>query len=132
MMIGENLKRIRLENKLGINELSRISGVNASYISAIERGVKNNPSQDILKKLGNALNVSVDEFFKEDEEIKKEKMKELVNKEITSVEDALEIIRFQDGLMFNGEVLTDEDKLLLANALQLGMKYVLEKKKEGK
>lgn len=132
MMIGENLKRIRFENKLGINELSRISGVNASYISAIERGVKNNPSQDILKKLGNALNVSVDEFFKEDEEIKKEKMKELVNKEITSVEDALEIIRFQDGLMFNGEVLTDEDKLLLANALQLGMKYVLEKKKEGK
>ncbi|MEW8973940.1 MAG: helix-turn-helix transcriptional regulator [Tissierellaceae bacterium] len=131
-MIGENLKKIRLENKLGINELSRISGVNASYISAIERGVKNNPSQDILKKLGNALNVSVDEFFKEDEEIKKEKIKELVNKEITSVEDALEIIRFQDGLMFNGEVLTDEDKLLLANALQLGMKYVLEKKKESK
>lgn len=62
-MIKDNLKRIREKNKIGLNELSRISGVNASYISAIERGEKTNPSAEILEKLANALHVSIPQFF---------------------------------------------------------------------
>lgn len=72
-VIGENIKNIRESKNIGINELSRISGVNASYISAIERGEKQNPSTKILNKLSEALNVSVDEFFKNDAEVKEEK-----------------------------------------------------------
>ncbi|QBD85315.1 XRE family transcriptional regulator [Clostridium tetani] len=63
-MFDANIKRIREQKGLGVNELSRISGVNASYISALERGEKQNPTITILKKLANALEVTIDELMK--------------------------------------------------------------------
>jgi len=59
-MIGKYLTKVREERRIGVNELSRLSGVNASYISAIENGTKNNPSDVILSKLATALDVSVE------------------------------------------------------------------------
>lgn len=59
-MLGENLKKLRMSLGLGVNDLSRLSDVNASYISAIENGKKNNPSKNVLAKLAQALNVSVE------------------------------------------------------------------------
>ena len=65
-MIGINLRRIREEKKIGINELGQLTGVNASYISALENGRKNNPSMSIMKKIAESLNVSVWEILQED------------------------------------------------------------------
>lgn len=130
-MIGKNLQKIRESKELGVNELSRLAGVNASYISAIERGTKSNPSPTILNKLADALGVSTDEFFKDGTDKEINNIEQLAHKDITSVEDALKIIESQEGLMLKGEILTDDDKILLANALQLGMKYVLEKKNKN-
>lgn len=59
-MIGKNLARIRKVKMLGVNELSRMAGVNAGYISAIEKGTRKNPSLKILSKLASALDVTVD------------------------------------------------------------------------
>jgi len=63
-MFGKNIKYIRESKNIGVNELSRLSGVNASYISALERDEKKNPSVAILEKLANALEVSIDEIMK--------------------------------------------------------------------
>lgn len=65
-MFGQNIKNIRLAKGVGVNELSRMSGVNASYISALERDEKKNPSVTILEKLAKALEVSIDEIMKSD------------------------------------------------------------------
>lgn len=62
-MIGSRIKEIREEKKLGINELARLSGVNASYLSALERNVKTNPSVNTLEKLAKAMDISIGEFF---------------------------------------------------------------------
>lgn len=59
-MFSENIKRIREEKGFGVNELSRLSGVNASYISALERGEKENPTIVTLTKLADALGVPLD------------------------------------------------------------------------
>lgn len=59
-MIGENLRKVREEKGFGVNQLSRMSGVNASYISALERGEKKNPGVAILKKLCDAMEVSLE------------------------------------------------------------------------
>jgi transcriptional regulator with XRE-family HTH domain len=74
-MFGENIKKIRESKGLGINELSRLSGVNASYISAMERGEKENPTITTLKKLADALEVTVDELL-QSEPITQEKLNE--------------------------------------------------------
>jgi len=63
-MFNDNIKRIREEKDLGVNELSRMSGVNASYISALERGEKENPTISTLEKLATALGVTIDQIFK--------------------------------------------------------------------
>lgn len=65
-MFGKNIRKIREEKGYGINELSRISGVNASYISALERDEKKNPSVEILTKLANSLEVNINEIMKVD------------------------------------------------------------------
>ena len=65
-MIGTNLKIIRTSKGIGVNQLSRMSGVNASYISALERGEKKNPGMAILQKLANAMNITIDELITED------------------------------------------------------------------
>lgn len=62
-MIGNNIKKIRLTNKLGLNETARKAGISAGYLSSLERGEKKNPSMDSLQKIADALNVSVNEFF---------------------------------------------------------------------
>lgn len=59
-MIGENLRKVREEKGFGVNQLSRMSGVNASYISALERGEKKNPGVAILKKLCDAMDISLE------------------------------------------------------------------------
>lgn len=62
-MIGENLKKIRESAGIGLNQLSRMSGVNASYISSLERNEKKNPSVAILDKLATALGIPLDELL---------------------------------------------------------------------
>ena len=62
-MIGENLKKIRKSKKITLQQLENKTGITNSYISAIENGKKNNPSQDVLERLAAALEVPVSAFF---------------------------------------------------------------------
>lgn len=50
------------------------------------------------------------------------------------VEEAMKIILDQPGLMLKGELLSDESKIILANAIQMGLRTAeeLEKKKSKK
>lgn len=140
---GKRFKELRNEMKLTQRELVNLFNekyyynFNTSSISMYENE-KQIPEVDVIDKWADFFNVSIDYLLgrtdiKNPDDENKE-MEKLANKEIKSVEDALEIIKFQDGLMLNGKILNDEDKMLLANALQLGMKYVLEQeeKKKGK
>lgn len=64
-MLSKNLRIIRESKGIGVNELARRSGVNASYISSIENGKKGNPSKDILNKIADALEIPVEELLVE-------------------------------------------------------------------
>lgn len=65
-MIGETIKLLREKKGLKLNELARMAGVNASYLSALENNKKQNPSRDILKKLSNKLDMSVEDIIRYD------------------------------------------------------------------
>ena len=64
-MLSKNLRVIRESKGIGVNELARRSGVNASYISAIENGRRENPSKEILSKIADALEINVEELLVE-------------------------------------------------------------------
>lgn len=61
-MIELRIKEIRLEKHMSQEELSRMSGVSASYISELESGSKM-PTILTLCKLAEALQVEVSELY---------------------------------------------------------------------
>lgn len=61
-MLSENLKNIRINKKIGIRELERISGVANSTIINIENGKYKNPTIITIMKLAKALDITIDEL----------------------------------------------------------------------
>lgn len=60
MKVGEKIKRLRLEKKYSISELSEKAKVSKSYLSYIERGIQGNPSLQVLSRLADNLDTSVE------------------------------------------------------------------------
>ncbi|MCA2665045.1 MAG: helix-turn-helix transcriptional regulator [Microcystis sp. M064S2] len=61
--LGSNIRRIRLDKELTVEQLGLESGVGYSQVSRIELG-KRNPTAYTLFILSNTLEVNPDEFFK--------------------------------------------------------------------
>lgn len=61
--LGKYLADRRSDKGLSIYRLSKLSGVSHSYISQLERGIKEQPSPEILKKLANHLGVEYSDIM---------------------------------------------------------------------
>ncbi|MBU9722454.1 MULTISPECIES: helix-turn-helix domain-containing protein [Bacillaceae] len=59
MTIGDMIRRRRKEKGISLSELSRMTGVSKSYLSYIERGMKQNPSIDVVKRIFHSLNLPI-------------------------------------------------------------------------
>ncbi|MCE7792211.1 helix-turn-helix transcriptional regulator [Salipaludibacillus sp. CUR1] len=62
--IAVNIKKIRLEKNISQEKLAELSGLHRTYISQIERKVKN-PTVNNLEKIADALNTDITELLKE-------------------------------------------------------------------
>lgn len=60
---GKNRRKIRLSKKLSQGDVAKVLGVHRSYISGLERGVRN-PSLVTVQKVAKALGVSADKLIK--------------------------------------------------------------------
>lgn len=58
-MLGENIKKIRIEKGLTQKELADKVGISGAFMSLIEKGA-NNPSDENLIKISDVLNVPID------------------------------------------------------------------------
>lgn len=59
LIVAKNIKRLREESRLSMDELAKASGVSKSMLAQIERG-DGNPTISTLWKLSNGLNVPFD------------------------------------------------------------------------
>ena len=59
MIVAKNIKRLREENKLSMEELAKLSGVSKSMLAQVERG-KGNPTLSTLWKISNGMKVPFD------------------------------------------------------------------------
>jgi transcriptional regulator with XRE-family HTH domain len=57
-VLAKNIKRLRDEMSISQEELAYRCGLHRTYLSGVERGIRN-PSLDIIEKIAKALNVSV-------------------------------------------------------------------------
>ncbi len=62
--VGINLKRLRLDCQMSQEELAFESGLHRTYISGVERGVRN-PTVLVLEKIAAALNAPAAELLEE-------------------------------------------------------------------
>jgi transcriptional regulator with XRE-family HTH domain len=65
MSLGGNIRKIRKSKDFSIMKIKEMTGLSKSTISDLEND-KSSPTADTLQKLASALDVSVDEFFKEE------------------------------------------------------------------
>lgn len=61
-VVGKNMATIRKQKGLSQEELAFECDLHRTYISGIERGVRN-PTVVILDKIAGALKISIKEFF---------------------------------------------------------------------
>ena len=60
--LGDKIKSLREERKVGVRELGRLVDVSAMHISNIEKG-KSSASAEIIQKIAGALNANPDELL---------------------------------------------------------------------
>lgn len=60
---GKKVKEIRIAKNMSQGDLAKILGVHPTYISGIERGVRNMALKNI-EKLAKALGVKIEELLK--------------------------------------------------------------------
>lgn len=57
------IKNIRLKKGITIYQLSKITGINRSYLTQLENNKKFNPTLNIIYKIATALDAKVDDLF---------------------------------------------------------------------
>ncbi|OXM85233.1 XRE family transcriptional regulator [Paenibacillus rigui] len=63
-MIGNNIASIRKQRGFTLSELSERAGISKSYLSNIERNLKQNPSIHVMEKIAAVLNVDIKTLLK--------------------------------------------------------------------
>jgi transcriptional regulator with XRE-family HTH domain len=63
LKFGKKLREIRLSKNMSQGDVAKVLGVHRSYISGLERGVRN-PSLVTVQKIARALGVSAEKLIK--------------------------------------------------------------------
>jgi XRE family transcriptional regulator, master regulator for biofilm formation len=58
-MLGDKVRRKRVEKNLSITKFAKKTGIAKSYLSSIERNIKTNPSIQILERMAEVLGIPV-------------------------------------------------------------------------
>lgn len=66
MNVGERIKYFREQKNISVNKLANLAGVSQSYLREIELGNKQ-PTVEYLEYICWALNISLKEFFSNDD-----------------------------------------------------------------
>jgi len=64
-MLSENIKKLRKKKGISQDKLAKLADVTLTTLVKIESGVNDNPTIKTLKKIADALGVSLDELVKQ-------------------------------------------------------------------
>lgn len=61
--IAKNIKKYRNKMSISQDKLSKLAGITLHTITKIESGATSDPRIETVKKIANALNISIDELI---------------------------------------------------------------------
>lgn len=114
-MVGEKLKALRQKNGLKQSELAQKLGLSASAVGMYEQN-RRKPDSEILLKYAEIFDVSVDYILGNTDSENKELMPEI-----------RKFVLSQEGLMFNGEILSNDDLEQIMNAIEISTAFIKNK-----
>lgn len=136
-MLGDNIRRIRKSKRISINNLSKASGVSLGYLSDIENDKGVNPTKDTLEKLAAALEVTVDEFFKDEPVLLESETSpnpsvslSIKEQEKLDAEAEKMISELRASLSQNKNALTQEDYEMLGESIRFLLEQMKKKNKK--
>ncbi len=65
MQFGKFLRKQRKDKQLSLIDLAKRTATSSSYLSRIERGLRNPPSPAVLRRLAQALDVSYEQLMEQ-------------------------------------------------------------------
>ncbi|TYP56803.1 helix-turn-helix domain-containing protein [Thermosediminibacter litoriperuensis] len=126
-MIGERIKSLREERKITQQELAQYLGVSQKTISNYEKGERS-PDPETLKKIADYFDVTVDYL------LGRSNHRQLTRKDERDIEKIIEETRQRientEGLMLDGEILSQEDVDAIINAMRVGLEMAKLRNKE--
>lgn len=150
-LLGLKIKQLRSEHSLKIGkkfyqkDLADALGISRGYIGDIESG-RTKPNDELLNKIANIFNVSVDYLLKEDNDIKLMKPNDaeiidsnsneiILNKrDMKDIEKTVEAtiseLEKQESLMLSGNPVDEADWDLIKSAIRNGIEYAKKMNKE--
>lgn len=139
--LGDIIKEYRLDHDLSLREFSKKCGLSHTYIDKLEKGVDPRsqkpvePTLDALEKISAAIDLSLDELLTLLGKINANSKVD-INRNEKNVEELLEDtmaqILDQKGLMLNGQIVDDDDLVLLRNAIKNGIELAKTMQKSKK
>lgn len=99
-ILGENIKHIREEKNLSINELSRKAKVGVATISQIETGKRQGLRSETLEKIAIALEVTTNDLLNINE----------YSYEISDLSEAIDFILSDDEISIDNIQMTQSEK----------------------
>lgn len=130
---ARKLKSQKIGRKYTQTMLAKDINGSQGYIGDIETG-RTYPTFKTLSKIAEACEVPFSFFgnYGEPESDKEPEAGTYDTPMITDVREAMDLILSQSTLMLNGDMLSDESKIALANAIKMGLAYAEQVQKREK
>lgn len=116
---GQNIKKIREQKNIGITELAKKAKVGIATISELESGIRKRPSSTTLKKIADALGVSMNDVLGIAEE---------TDYDIVDMEEMFKFLLDANDMEIDGVVLDNEDKKELDAMFKVTIALIREKR----
>lgn len=126
-MIEERIKSLREERKITQQELAQYLGVTQKTISNYEKGERS-PDPETLKKIADYFDVTVDYLLGRSNHRKLTRRDERDIEKI--IEETRQRIENTEGLMLDGEILSQDDVDTIINAMRVGLEMAKVRNKE--
>lgn len=128
--LGEKIKDLRIKKGLTQPEMGKILNIGKSTISQYENN-KNTPDAEMLKRIADLFNVSIDYLLGRDNAIENSKndtyTAPLTPKDERDIEKAIAKLKedwsSQPGLMLSGQAVSEEALEAIFESLASGIKY---------
>lgn len=128
-MLGEKIKQLREKEQYSQKDLGLKLGISPSTIGMYEQN-RRSPDKDMLLKIANTFNVSVDYLLSSNTHISSLETNNK-SKDVNDIlKNAKEQLLSKEGLLFNGEPATEEAIQSILDAMEMGMALAKEKNKK--